>query len=303
MKRIFPIIGTALLACAASRAAAFETEAVLDQFPTSRTLDVRIVQDVRRGARTEQGRAVRDGRDGGYMAPRYRSHGSIIEVSALGGSVERGAFYGTAGTAQADGGIIVINTGADLAALSAAIHSAIGGGAKILDIETDRLDRRPYGPDGLDVVHAGSAKIIRISPDFGRTQTQNEPVAAVALAEPPPAPVAYVPPAAVYPDTDMTDRPVDPPAAERRASVREEPVAAPEPDVEAPAAEARQAEMQVPEPVSPAPAATPEPARPHLEPWTPEWLRDCVGRHSTFDASLGTYVGEDGQRRFCTGEP
>ncbi|KQT45114.1 hypothetical protein ASG43_12470 [Aureimonas sp. Leaf454] len=45
-------------------------------------------------------------------------------------------------------------------------------GPKIIDIETERLDRRPIGPSGLDVVDTGGARIIRIAPGYrmkGRT--------------------------------------------------------------------------------------------------------------------------------------
>ena len=55
-----------------------------------------------------------------------------------------------------------------------------------------------------------------------------------------------------------------------------------------------------------APEASPLPEesaqKPGFEPWTADWLRDCVARYSTFDATLGTYTDEAGRRRFCTGE-
>lgn len=36
----------------------------------------------------------------------------------------------------------------------------------VIDVEASRLDRRPYGPDGLDIISRGGPKIIRVSPDF-----------------------------------------------------------------------------------------------------------------------------------------
>ncbi|RFC62526.1 hypothetical protein DYI37_14815 [Fulvimarina endophytica] len=40
-------------------------------------------------------------------------------------------------------------------------------GPKVIDVESERLDRRPYPPSGLDViVTGGGSKIIRISPDY-----------------------------------------------------------------------------------------------------------------------------------------
>ncbi|SMD01644.1 hypothetical protein SAMN06297251_11857 [Fulvimarina manganoxydans] len=40
-------------------------------------------------------------------------------------------------------------------------------GARIIDVESERLDRRPYPASGLDIIHRpGGPKIIRISPNF-----------------------------------------------------------------------------------------------------------------------------------------
>ena len=41
-----------------------------------------------------------------------------------------------------------------------------GGGPKIIDVATERLDRRPVGPSGIEVTYAGAAKIIRIAPGY-----------------------------------------------------------------------------------------------------------------------------------------
>lgn len=43
-----------------------------------------------------------------------------------------------------------------------------GGGPKIIDVATARLDRRPVGPSGIEVLDAGGARIIRIAPNYGR---------------------------------------------------------------------------------------------------------------------------------------
>ncbi|MEZ2126977.1 MULTISPECIES: BA14K family protein [unclassified Sinorhizobium] len=37
-----------------------------------------------------------------------------------------------------------------------------------------------------------------------------------------------------------------------------------------------------------------------LEPWSPQWERYCAYRYRSFDPGSGTYVGYDGERRFCT---
>lgn len=39
---------------------------------------------------------------------------------------------------------------------------------RIIDVESARLDRRPIGPGGIDVIYAGGAKIIRIAPGYSR---------------------------------------------------------------------------------------------------------------------------------------
>lgn len=38
------------------------------------------------------------------------------------------------------------------------------------------------------------------------------------------------------------------------------------------------------------------------EPWSDDWRRHCETAYESFDAALGTYLGRDGRRRFCTGE-
>lgn len=165
------------------------------------------------------------------------------------------------------------------------------GGAGIIDIASARLDRRPYGEDGLDIVYAGATKIIRVSPDVRRAAQPPKQKDDVALPEPAngtrfsrltPAEQAMT----VYPDRGSASDD-DLLGAPAPASVPV-PVDRPQAAIEAPAATPPAAASVAPE---------------GFEPWTPDWLRDCVARYPGFDASLGTYTDETGRRRFCTGEP
>ncbi|WP_182085490.1 BA14K family protein [Aureimonas sp. ME7] len=204
---------------------------------------------------------------------------SVTEVSTFGGAIEADSYYGTSG-ASVSPSVVVIGGGA--AELPGA-RASVPAGPKIVDIASARLDRRPYGPDGLDVVELGPARIIRIAPDYrGLAGSDRGPQA--ELSETPYAALSAQERAVtVYPDPD--ERPALAPDPDARA---------PEPRIEAPGPVAEE-----PSPVVPAPR--PE-ALSFLEPWTPDWLRDCVARYPTFDASLGTYLDEAGKRRFCTGE-
>ncbi|RIY02082.1 hypothetical protein D3218_07215 [Aureimonas flava] len=299
MKRFLQAICAALMAAVPHAAPALEVDTTLDRFPSAGQPAVSGVREWRGGARDEgRTRFAREparfapalheayrGRDHASSARwtgsgRYRTSGSLIEVRPFGGAVERGSFYGTAGTAQSSS-IVVVAPGAlgsDLSTPSGGMR----GGPKILDVATDRLDRLPYGRNGLAVAHVGTAKIIRIGPDFrsGRDRDAERDVEPADEAEP--TPFAELPPeeqaVTVYPDTDMAERPLDPPAPR--------------------VAEAAPAPAE-----TPAPAPAPTEAAGFLEPWTPDWLRDCVARHADFDVSLGTYTNAEGQRRFCTGEP
>ena len=167
-----------------------------------------------------------------------------------------------------------------------------GSGPKFIDVASQRLDRQPIAASGISVHYAGSSKIIRIAPNYrmsAAASQANEDFA--ALPEEAPAAAHDRAPARASPD-----RPV--PMPEER-----EAWAPPVSETAGPAAPENS--PGAPEPVEAAPAAAAESsaATPALEPWTDEWLRDCVARYDDFDASLGTYVGEDGRRRFCTGDP
>ena len=39
-----------------------------------------------------------------------------------------------------------------------------------------------------------------------------------------------------------------------------------------------------------------------LSPWSDAWERYCKRAHRDFDPERGTYTGDDGTERFCTGE-
>lgn len=155
-------------------------------------------------------------------------------------------------------------------------------GPRILDVSTERLDRQRPGPGEIAVSYVGTAKIIRLGPGYRGTREpeprfekdevwiEPEPgesrqeFAARALQEP-----GLV----VYPDPDEPE-PVSPPAIMEEAP---EIVNAPEPE----------------------PRPEPETISESFEPWTEEWLRDCVARYESFDASLGTFTDETGRRQFC----
>lgn len=48
---------------------------------------------------------------------------------------------------------------------------------KFIDIESERLDRRPVGPDGIEVTYTGGAKIIRIAPDYRMSTARQDAMA------------------------------------------------------------------------------------------------------------------------------
>lgn len=157
---------------------------------------------------------------------------------------------------------------------------------RIIDVETARLDRKPIGPSGIAVHYVGSAKIIRIAPGYGeRTAALEEPRRRATAPVPSAAAPAALP------------RPYQPP---RTAQPQVAAPAVPLPE-QAPARSEQASEVAPP--TLPAESAGTAPSGESFEPWTDEWLRDCVARYENFDASLGTYTDADGRRRFCTGEP
>lgn len=209
----------------------------------------------------------------------------IPNGEAYGGS--RGSNRGSSVTEIPDGGrrgsgrnisVVVVN-GNGAPAEEPAAPPAGYGGAKIIEVATARLDRRPFDASGRDVSYFGSTKVIRIAPPDAEPAPRDETLeldngadlAGLAPAEEP-API-----------------PVRP--SRNETVPRNETAASPTPPI-----------------VPPVPSARPEqPAQTAVatgfEPWTADWLRDCVRRYPDFDASLGTYLDETGRRRFCTGEP
>ncbi|WP_062203695.1 BA14K family protein [Aureimonas sp. AU12] len=251
-------------------------------------------------------------RDGGSIRserPRpivRESHGGRFE--RISGSVSRmragpvEAFdrdtltYGTSGPVSSPSVIYIgtpPNEGPDALADQPGVRRE--GGAKIIDVASARLDRRPYGKDGLDIVYSGATKIIRVSPDFRRAATAEAQKDDVALAPPANATrFSRLTPA----EQAMTVYPDDGAAGDDALLQAPAPTSPPIP------ADRPQASVAAPVDASPAAnEATPSAEPTGFEPWTPEWLRDCVARYPGFDASLGTYTDESGRRRFCTGEP
>lgn len=250
-----------------------------------------------------------------YGSPYHSIGHSVSEVAPFWPGSE-GAPYGTSALGNSVA-VIQINTARDAGARAASFSVLPGAaGPKIIDVEQARLDRRPYGADGLDIVYSGTTKIIRVSPDFRRARVdvkddvQLGPIeGATAFAKLSPAEQAVT----VYPDPDeplegpMVREPAPAIEPAPSAPARDEPTALAIPVPTPAPAEGRVASTQTAPatPSAPSPAAAPSAATPtadSLEPWTDEWLRDCVARHSNFDASLGTYTDEAGRRRFCTGE-
>ena len=234
---------------------------------------------------------------GGYgWSERRARHGSMSRGNDYGWPGSEGAPYGTSGTGGGSVAVIQINRALSDRELTPSFHTLPGAhGPKIIDVETARLDRRPYGPDGLDIVQVGTTKIIRISPDFRRASASEKDdvhlgraPGSVEFAKLSPAEQAVT----VYPDPDV---PVDKPERPRAVMPGAARIPVPSPAPE----EARVAQRQAEPAVAPQPPAkTPN----GFEPWTDEWLRDCVSRYPNFDASLGTYTDESGRRRFCTGD-
>ncbi|KTR02617.1 hypothetical protein NS365_21160 [Aureimonas ureilytica] len=231
---------------------------------------------------------------GSYSGRRH--HGSVSRLEDGGWPGSEGAPYGTSGTGGGSISVIQINRALDEKQIAPSFHTLPGAHApKIIDVETARLDRRPYGPDGLDIVYSGTTKIIRISPDFRRASPEKDDVqlgrapGSVEFAKLSPAEQAVT----VYPDPDV---PVDKPEPARPQAQMPDAMRVPVPT---PAPEGGRVAQRAAPTATP---ATPAKASSGFEPWTEDWLRDCVSRYPNFDASLGTYTDETGRRRFCTGD-
>lgn len=241
---------------------------------------------LRAGAAVSAPRGYGARHHGGHAA--YGTHGrggyrtAHPSVSHWPTPVPGNARYGTSGTGGI-GSIVVIHTGA---AAGDAEDRSIGletRSARVIDVASARLDRRPFDGERLDVTRVGTAKVIRIAPDAGRRAGKDEvdlPELDGGFAALTPAERAV----RVYPDLDAApeDPPEIVPVPEAAPPVAAEPV----PDTAT---------------LRPSVGLEREDGAPVFEPWTPDWLRDCVARHPTFDASLGTYTDEAGRRRFCTG--
>lgn len=286
----------------------------LSLVPGAHALDADAARSLRAGSVTEAGGRYAAGHRGGFDAPggsRYAGEGRSISHYQPIWPGSEGAPYGTSGTGAMGPSVIQINVSPD-AGLDryVPVRSYRQTGAKIIDVESARLDRRPYGEDGLDIVYSGTTKIIRVSPDYRAASGRDKDgfavrggEDAVEFAKLSPSERAVT----VYPDPDL---PVDvePPRASLPDAARV-PVPTPAPTASpAPAPEEAPVVAAAPEalpagPTQPAPSAAPAQPSAGFEPWTDEWLRDCVRRYPNFDASLGTYADESGRRRFCTGDP
>ncbi|MBB3997936.1 hypothetical protein [Aureimonas pseudogalii] len=225
-----------------------------------------------------------------------RYDGAETGVRFSPGAVERGSFYGTSGIGGGSSFVVISAPAAEPPPPTLMKSREAGSDARIIDVASARLDRRPYGRDGLDVVYSGATKIIRIAPGFDRPgSTSHKDEAALAPVQNG-TPFDELPAedrqALIYPDEGSPA-----PADELMRAPARSPAAGPE-RVPTPTPAERTASA-----ATAAPPAAATPAATGAEPWTEEWLRGCVARYPDFDASLGTYRDESGRRRFCTGEP
>ncbi|WP_102958871.1 hypothetical protein [Mangrovicella endophytica] len=58
------------------------------------------------------------------------------------------------------------------------------GGVHIIDVAAERLDRRPIGLSGIDVINTGGARIIRIKPDYSLRTAAAEPRPSAGYLQP-----------------------------------------------------------------------------------------------------------------------
>lgn len=190
-------------------------------------------------------------------------------------------YYGASSTASPS--VIQISLGTEPTTPSSPSVDTLGG-QRVVDVEASRLDRRPIGPSGISVSYLGATKIIRIrSSDPVQSGRYKDDIPPVALGEE--SNFAMLPPeeqaVTVYPDPDAPS-----------STVARKPAHLPIPEA--------RPEAQVAASVSAKPDVSPTEG---FEPWTQEWLRDCVARYPDFDASLGTFINERGRRQFCVGQP
>ena len=130
----------------------------------------------RRDRDAENDRNRWDRRDGtGRADRRLEARGSIIYVGRAIDPADRpyipsldDVAYGGSGTYEYDydrsSGYGGYGDGG-----SAAAAPRFPSGPKIIDIETERLDRRPVGGNGIEVISKGGPKIIRIAPGYSRS--------------------------------------------------------------------------------------------------------------------------------------
>lgn len=150
--------------------------------------------DWRDDGRRDQRRADRGFRDLDRSGRRLREHRSFLYAVEDVNPVDRpfipsldDAAYGGSGTYDLGYGSSRSYGRGGYAAVEPA---SFPSEPKIIHIDKERLDRRPIGPSGIEVISAGGAKIIRIAPGYSSTGRR---VASAEPASPKPA-SAYLQP-------------------------------------------------------------------------------------------------------------
>ena len=101
----------------------------------------------------EARRPVRHWRDAPRPRMRFTTRGSMIIATVVDAADQPRRAQGVAYRQEGDVGSFGFEADAE--------------GPRIIDVESERLDRRPYPASGIDVIHRpGGPKIIRISPNF-----------------------------------------------------------------------------------------------------------------------------------------
>ena len=133
----------------------------------------------RRGWRDDDRRNRRDRgfRDIDRSDARFHPRGSFLYISHAVDAADRpyipaldAIAYGGSGTYDIDDFRRASGNGGGYGDYSGGTGPAsFPSNPRIIDIEAERLDKRPIGPSGIEVINAGGAKIIRIAPGYSST--------------------------------------------------------------------------------------------------------------------------------------
>jgi hypothetical protein len=145
--------------------------------------------DRRDDGRRDDRRADRGFRDIDRASRRMREHRSFLYAVKDVNPVDRpfipsldDAAYGGSGTYDLGYGS---GRSYGRGGYSAAEPASFPSEPKIIHIDKERLDRRPIGPSGIEVISTGGAKIIRIAPGYssaGRRVASAEPASSLRVS-------------------------------------------------------------------------------------------------------------------------